>query len=61
YTRGSFENLLFSIERFNKATNNYFSKITIIGYDFKKRRFLDNYVKALRFPIQNVNYIGINP
>ncbi|ODV61377.1 uncharacterized protein ASCRUDRAFT_34395 [Ascoidea rubescens DSM 1968] len=61
YARDSFENLLFSIARFNEATNSYPSKITIIGYDFKKRRFLDNHVKALRFPIENVNYIGIDP
>lgn len=61
YARDSFENLLFSIARFNEVTNIYPAKITIIGYDFKKRRFLENHVKTIKYPLENVNYIGIDP
>ncbi|RIA93307.1 hypothetical protein C1645_690803 [Glomus cerebriforme] len=61
YARDSYENLLFSICRFNEYTNNYPRNITVIGFQFKKKRFLELHRFALKFPLNRFNYIGIDP
>ncbi|SNX82576.1 uncharacterized protein MEPE_01282 [Melanopsichium pennsylvanicum] len=45
----SFENLLFSIARFREYTGHYPSRITVVGYGFKKARFEDLHAKAVRW------------
>jgi hypothetical protein len=57
----SFQNLLFSIARFHEYTGNYPAEITVIGYAFKRLRFLDLHRAALRWPIEQFHYIGIDP
>ena len=37
------------------------SRLVIVSHAFKKRRFLELHLPALRFPIENVEYIGIDP
>ena len=59
YARDSYENLLFSICRFYEMTNNYPVRITIIGFDFKKDRFINLHRNALRFPEAAFSYIGL--
>ncbi|ODV95920.1 hypothetical protein PACTADRAFT_19239, partial [Pachysolen tannophilus NRRL Y-2460] len=61
FARDSFENLVFAISRFKQIYNSYPKKITIVGYEFKKSRFLDYHVKAIKFPVTNVEYVGIDP
>ncbi|CCH46638.1 hypothetical protein BN7_6233 [Wickerhamomyces ciferrii] len=61
FARDSFENVLYSLSRFNEIVGNYPSKITVPGFEFKRSRFLDYHFPALKFPIENVNYIGVDP
>jgi hypothetical protein len=58
FARDSFENLLFSICRFKEITGNYPSRITVVGYEFKKERFMQLHRAALRFPESSFSYIG---
>lgn len=57
----SYQNLLFSIARFHEYTGRYPTKITVVGYEFKQARFTDLHRKALRWPLQNFQYIGVDP
>eukprot|EP00903_Cladosiphon_okamuranus_P005512 g5492.t1 len=61
FARDSFENVLFSICRFKEITGSYPTKITIVGYDFKARRFEDLHVAAIRFPPEAFRYVGQHP
>lgn len=61
YARDSFENLLFSVSRFREVTGRYPSKITVVGFDFKDRRFSDLHRRAIGFPESNFTYIGLRP
>lgn len=60
----SFQNLLFSIARFYEYTNRYPSRITVVSYAYKKKRFVDLHAKALRWPTQaslkRFNFVGID-
>ncbi|KAI9476473.1 MAG: hypothetical protein EXX96DRAFT_577290 [Benjaminiella poitrasii] len=61
YARDSHENLLFSICRFAEMTGNYPEKVTVIGFEFKRRRFENIHRYAIRYPIEQFHYIGIDP
>ncbi|OAP59020.1 hypothetical protein AYL99_06317 [Fonsecaea erecta] len=37
------------------------TKLTVISHAFKRARFLDLHLPALRFPLESTVYIGINP
>ncbi len=60
YARDSFENLLFSMCRFKEATGQYPSRITVVGFDFKMVRYTDLHRAAVKFPLSNFTYIGVN-
>ncbi|KAG6886305.1 hypothetical protein C0993_006715 [Termitomyces sp. T159_Od127] len=57
----SYQNLLFSIARFHEYTGRYPTKITVVGYEFKQARFTDLHRRALRWPMENFQYIGVDP
>lgn len=57
----SFENLIYSIYRFQQITKKYPEQITIFGFGFKKKRFLDYHSKAIDFAIDNITYVSIDP
>ncbi|CAG8521274.1 2067_t:CDS:2 [Acaulospora morrowiae] len=61
YARDSYENLAFSICRFREFTGHYPRNITVVGFKFKKRRFIELHRAALKFPIERFNYVGIDP
>ena len=61
YARDSFENLLFSLCRFREVTGRYPAKVTVVGFDFKERRFSDLHRAALNFPASHFHYIGVKP
>ncbi|KAJ2660517.1 hypothetical protein IW148_003769 [Coemansia sp. RSA 1199] len=61
YARDSLENVLFSIARFHEVTGNYPDRITVVGFEFKRERFVDVHRRALRYPRIRFNYVGINP
>lgn len=47
--------------RFKEITGSYPTKITIVGYDFKARRFEDLHMPAIRFPPEAFRYVGQHP
>lgn len=61
FARDSYENLLFSIARFKEYTGQYPRKITVVGLEFKKQRFINLHRAILHFPIENFSYFGIDP
>lgn len=60
YALDSFQNLLYSIARFHEYTGRYPSRITVVGYEFKRRRFTELHRAALRWPRERFDYIGID-
>ncbi|KAK6340636.1 hypothetical protein TWF696_008960 [Orbilia brochopaga] len=60
FARDSYENLLFSICRFHEYTSNYPSKITVVGFEFKRERFETVHRHAIRYPLEQFTYIGLD-
>ncbi|KAJ7124977.1 hypothetical protein C8R44DRAFT_781955 [Mycena epipterygia] len=60
YALDSFQNLLFSIARFHEHTGSYPQKITVVGYEMKRARFVELHRTAIRWPESRFNYIGID-
>ncbi|MBW0565217.1 hypothetical protein O181_104932, partial [Austropuccinia psidii MF-1] len=61
YALDSWTNLIYSIARFNEYTGQYPQKITIVGHAVKASRFINIHRKALRWPKEKFNYIGLDP
>ncbi|EEB05193.1 hypothetical protein SJAG_00190 [Schizosaccharomyces japonicus yFS275] len=61
FARDSYENVVFSIARFHEITSRYPEKITIVSFEFKRERFVSLHREAVRFPLENFQFIGINP
>lgn len=61
YALDSFENLLFSLYRFREYTGEFAEKITIVGFGFKEKRFLELHAKAIDFPKDKIRYVAIDP
>ena len=61
YARDSYENILYSICRFYEITSHYPSHITVIGFEFKAKRFNNLHRIALRIPQAMFDYVGIDP
>lgn len=59
YARDSFENLLFSVCRFREVQGYYPSKITVVGFDFKGKRYAELHRQAIGYPTANFSYIGV--
>ena len=56
----SYQNLLFSIARFHEYTGRWPARITVVGYEFKRRRFTELHRAALRWPAARFDYVGID-
>ncbi|KAL6305768.1 hypothetical protein BKA93DRAFT_776649 [Sparassis latifolia] len=56
----SFQNLLFSIARFHQYTGHYPEQITVVGFEMKRKRFMELHRAALRWPRDRFHYIGID-
>mmetsp|Transcript_69908 Transcript_69908/g.138523 ORF Transcript_69908/g.138523 Transcript_69908/m.138523 type:complete len:358 (-) Transcript_69908:188-1261(-) len=61
HARDSFENLLFSLCRFYEASGRYPSRVTVVSFGFKRRRFLELHRAALRLPRSHFDYVGVDP
>lgn len=61
YARDSMENVIFLISRFFELHETYPKHITVVGFEFKRSRFLNHHFKALNFPSENVHYVGNSP
>lgn len=60
YALDSYQNLLFSIIRFKEFTGHYPSKITVVGFGMKARRYTDVHRASLRWPSSAFHYEGID-
>ena len=59
FARDSFENVIFLICRYYELFATYPEKITIVGFEFKRERFVKHHLQqALLFPENRINYIG---
>jgi hypothetical protein len=59
FSRDSFENLLFSLCRFQQVTGKYPRRVTMVSWAFKGPRF-DMHRAAIRFPAGRFHYEGCN-
>ena len=59
YSRDSFENLLFSICRFQQIVGRYPERVTLISWAFKRERF-DRHRDAIRFRAERFRFEGFN-
>ena len=58
FARDSYENVLFSIARFKELTGHAPRNVTVVGYEFKRERFVGLHRAAIRFPVSRFNYVG---
>lgn len=61
YATDSYQNLLFSILKFQKLVGRYPEDITLITHAFKERRFLELHAPAIKWPSSKLRVQGINP
>ncbi|HWN96732.1 MAG TPA: YdcF family protein [Methylomirabilota bacterium] len=59
YSRDSFENLLFSLCRFQQVVGQYPHRVTLVSWAFKRERF-GLHREAIRFPTQRFSFDGFN-
>lgn len=59
YARDSRENLLFSLERFFQLAGRPPESVTVIGWQFKERRF-HLHCESAGWPAERFRYIGVN-
>jgi hypothetical protein len=52
---------MFSICRFHEVTGAYPSKITVVSFTFKQRRFETIHAPALQWPAHRFVYMGVDP
>ena len=58
HARDSYENLLFSLCRFHELTGAWPRNVTVVGYEFKRRRFEELHRAAVAFPASRFAYVG---
>ncbi|KAI6044665.1 hypothetical protein EDC04DRAFT_3055900 [Pisolithus marmoratus] len=61
YALDSYQNLLFSLARFHEVTGRYPSRVTVVGYEMKRRRFEELHRAAIRFSTRFFQYVGLEP
>ncbi|KAI0033458.1 hypothetical protein K488DRAFT_14497, partial [Vararia minispora EC-137] len=59
YALDSFQNLLFALARFREYTGRFPTRISVIGYAFKGARFRDLHARAIGWPEDRFEYIGV--
>lgn len=57
----SFQNLLFSIVKFRKATGKYPKQIRVITHAFKTKRFLELHAPTIQWPKERIQVQGLDP
>eukprot|EP01065_Artemidia_motanka_P017976 TRINITY_DN21369_c0_g1_i2.p1 TRINITY_DN21369_c0_g1~~TRINITY_DN21369_c0_g1_i2.p1 ORF type:complete len:302 (+),score=60.94 TRINITY_DN21369_c0_g1_i2:34-939(+) len=61
FARDSFENLLFSLCRVHEFGGRYASRVTVVSYGYKRRRFAGLHRSAVRFPESAFDFVGVDP
>ena len=59
FARDSYENFLFSLCRFREITGKYPERVVIVGYEFKRARFVDKHRAATGYPLERTHYVGL--
>ncbi len=57
FSRDSFENLLFSLCRFQQITGRWPREVTLVSWAFKRERF-ERHAEAIRFPADRFRFAG---
>ncbi|KZF19071.1 hypothetical protein L228DRAFT_242102 [Xylona heveae TC161] len=57
----SYQNVLFSLLLFRRLRGFYPTRLVIVSHEFKRARFTDLHCRAIKWPLERVEYIGINP
>lgn len=57
----SYQNILFSVIQFWRSASRWPSSLTIVSHAFKRRRLVESHCNALNFPLEKVQFVGINP
>ena len=57
----SYHNVLFSLTLFYSRFHSWPSRITIVSHAFKKERLIDGHCAAIGFPLDRVDFVGIDP
>jgi hypothetical protein len=57
----SYQNLLFSILRFHELTDTYPERVTVVSYEFKRKRFEELHRAAIGWPAERFDFVGIDP
>ncbi|KAI1429113.1 FolC bifunctional protein [Xylaria sp. FL1777] len=57
----SYSNVLFSIVQFWSTYSIWPTKLTIVSHAFKRERLVDCHCGAIRFPLNRVNFVGVDP
>ena len=52
---------MFSLCRFHEITGHYPSKVTVVGFEFKRKRFEELHRRFLHLSPDQFEYIGLNP
>ena len=61
YATDSYQNLLLSLLEFYCEVGKWPDMVTVITHAFKEKRFLECHAKALRWPLDRIRVLGINP
>ncbi|KAL3238171.1 uncharacterized protein RNJ42_00504 [Nakaseomyces bracarensis] len=59
YALDSFDNLLYSLGQFYKINGVYPYRMVIVGFGFKKARYINLHARAIDY--RNINYVSIEP
>ncbi|KAJ3529277.1 hypothetical protein NM208_g9839 [Fusarium decemcellulare] len=57
----SYHNVLFSLTLFYSRFKAWPAKMTIVSHGFKKERLVDGHCTAIGYPLERVEFIGIDP
>jgi hypothetical protein len=57
----SFYNIVFSLTLFYARTQCWPTHVTIVANEFKRARFEQLHIPALRWPLDRLEYVGIDP
>lgn len=57
----SFDNLYYSLAKFHDIVQENASKVTIVGFEFKRKRFVNYHAAAIDFPSEQIDYLSYEP
>lgn len=58
YARDSYDNVLFSLARFHECVGSFPSKLTLISWAFKRKRF-EHHCMTVHWPLNRLSFVGI--